>query len=214
MRPRYAAVGSRETPEDILCIQFRIGKTMCDIGFMGLSGEAPGPDQIYHEGAKQSRRYDEVGFEAYLPWNGFEKVWHNPEKNIWDYNKTGFAKRAWWLGIGARGTDAGLKRGGMAMHARNAMQILGGDLRNPVQMVSCWAKPRGKEGHVQGGTGTAVALAIHFKIPVFNLYTDEAMERAMNFLDKYEIKHERTVETILPEAILAKTMHSPSGPET
>lgn len=203
MRPRYAGVGSRDTPEDILCIQFRLGKTFCDIGFQGISGEAPGSDQIYHEGAKQSKRYGEVGFEVFLPWNGFEKVWHDPKNNVWDFAKTGFSRRAWWLGIGARGTDSGLKRGGMAMHSRNAMQILGGDLVNPVRFVSCWAKPRGKEGHVQGGTGTAVALAMHFGIEVLNLYTDDAMERALNFLDKHEIRDERTVETNVAEAVYA-----------
>lgn len=206
MRPRYAGIGSRETPEDILCIQFRLGKTLCDIGWHGLSGEAPGPDQVYHEGAKQSRRYKEVGFTAFLPWSGFEKAWHDPSKGYWDLKRTGFIKRAWWLGIGARGTDAGLKQGGIAMHSRNAHQILDVDMRSPVQFVSCYARPKGKEGHVHGGTGTAVALAMHFHIEVLNLYTDEAMGRALAFLEQHEIKHERTADTDLADTVYAASL--------
>ena len=178
---------------------------MCDLGWHGLSGYAPGSDEIYYEGAKQSKRFKEVGFTNILPWDGFEKGHHDPANNFWDLKRTGYMRRAYWLGIGARGTDAGLGKGGIAMHSRNAMQVLEIDLTCPVRLVSCYAKPRGKEGRVQGGTDTAVGLALHFGIDVCNLATDEGLERALNFLERYEIKDERTidVETNVAGAVYA-----------
>lgn len=185
-RPTYAGIGSRDTPEEVLSIQFRLGRALCDAGWHGMSGECHGSDMMYHEGARQSPRYKEVGFTAIIPWEGFEGCQYNPEDGIIDLRHTKVSKRAMWLGIGARGTDAGLKKGGILLHTRNALQILGLDLKHPVRFVSCWAKPLGKQGHVQGGTGTAVALAIHMGIPVINLYTEEGLKRAMAFLDSKE----------------------------
>lgn len=187
MHPTCALIGSRETPADVLAIQFRLGKTLCDLGWHGRSGEAPGPDVTYHNGARSSARYAEVGFTAIIPWDGFDKNYHDPSRNIHDLRHTNASKRAWWLGIGARGSDARLGKGGVLLHSRNSMQIFGLDLNCPVRFVSCWAKPVGKKGHVKGGTGTAVALAIHFGIEVINLYTDEGMKRSLDFLARKEV---------------------------
>lgn len=51
------------------------------------------------------------------------------------------------------------------MHSRNCHQIFGYDLTKPVDAVVCWT-PNGK---IQGGTATAIKLAIKSNIPVFNL---------------------------------------------
>ncbi|MEG2307097.1 MAG: hypothetical protein RSB94_07135 [Erysipelotrichaceae bacterium] len=51
------------------------------------------------------------------------------------------------------------------MHSRNCHQILGYDLQHPVDAVICWT-PR---GNIQGGTATAIRIAIKYNIPVFNL---------------------------------------------
>ena len=51
------------------------------------------------------------------------------------------------------------------MHQRNVHQILGYELDNPIDAVICWT-PNGK---IQGGTATAIKLAIANGIPVFNL---------------------------------------------
>ena len=51
------------------------------------------------------------------------------------------------------------------MHSRNCHQILGYDLKSPVDAVICWTP----DGAVVGGTATAIRIAMKYDIPVFNL---------------------------------------------
>lgn len=51
------------------------------------------------------------------------------------------------------------------MHSRNCHQILGYDLQSPVDVVICWTP----DGKIQGGTATAIRIAMKYDIPVFNL---------------------------------------------
>lgn len=51
------------------------------------------------------------------------------------------------------------------MHSRNCHQILGYDLKSPVDAVVCWTP----NGAVVGGTATAIRIAMKYNIPVFNL---------------------------------------------
>lgn len=190
MRPTYAGVGSRETPPEVLEMMFRIGKVLCDMGWDGWSGEAPGADYFFHAGAKASASYGEGRFSAIIPWQGFKtegevRVYSKPGNNIYLLESFNVSRKAYCLGIGARGTGAGLKPGGVALHTRNAIQVLGADLASPVRMVVAYAK-EDKNGRPKGGTATAINLARHLKIPVINMWTKEGLDRAMDFLIKYE----------------------------
>lgn len=72
------------------------------------------------------------------------------------------------------------------MHSRNCHQILGFNLDNPVGAVVCWT-PNGK---VQGGTATAIKIALNNNIPVFNLgRVDKASEmiKIKDFLTSHNI---------------------------
>lgn len=51
------------------------------------------------------------------------------------------------------------------MHSRNCHQILGYDLKSPVDAVICWTP----DGAVVGGTATVIRIAMKYNIPVFNL---------------------------------------------
>ena len=55
------------------------------------------------------------------------------------------------------------------MHSRNCHQILGYDLQSPVDAVICWTP----DGKIQGGTATAIRIALKYNIPVFNLGTKD-----------------------------------------
>ena len=55
------------------------------------------------------------------------------------------------------------------MHSRNCHQILGYDLQSPVDAVICWTP----DGKIQGGTATAIRIAMKYDIPVFNLGTKD-----------------------------------------
>lgn len=64
------------------------------------------------------------------------------------------------------------------LHARNFHQILGGDLRSPVEFVVAWAPV--KYGKPQGGTATGILLAEENYITVYNLFLKE---RRQQFLE-------------------------------
>ncbi len=176
---RLALVGSREAPDDILSLARRAGKAFCDAGYLGVSGEADGMDKAFHDGARLSRRYNEVKFVSFIPYNGFRssatspKLFHDPENNIYDASKYSNIDKASEIAMQARGSFAGLGRGGIAAQSRNPFQVLSPSLVDPVIRLFCWAIPVGKSGKVRGGTNTAVMIALANNIPVINLYRDE-----------------------------------------
>lgn len=186
MRGFCTLIGSRDVADEIARIQLRLGGTLVDLGWVPRSGLADGSDSNYYYGALLSPNFMLTGFDNYVPGKWFCSRNHDPGKGLYQLNETGFAKRAWWLGIGARGTDAGLKSGGMQLHSRNSMQLLGEELKELSRFVVCHAKPIGDGTRVSGGTATAVALARHFGIEVINTYTEEGLARVLKFLEKHE----------------------------
>ena len=69
------------------------------------------------------------------------------------------------------------------MHMRNVHQILGYDLKSPVDCVICWT-PNGLK---KGGTKTAIEIALLNNIPVFNLGIEDkdlVIKEIKEFLDK------------------------------
>ena len=72
------------------------------------------------------------------------------------------------------------------MHSRNCHQILGYDLQSPVDAVICWTP----NGNIQGGTATAIRIALKYNIPVFNLGVkdkDNVLQSIRKFLEEGEI---------------------------
>ena len=59
-----------------------------------------------------------------------------------------------------------------ALHSRNAMQVLGFDLDDPVDFVLCWTPG----GNKLGGTATAIRIAEDHNVPVYNLGNPETLE--------------------------------------
>lgn len=72
------------------------------------------------------------------------------------------------------------------MHSRNCHQILGYDLKSPVDAVVCWTP----NGNVQGGTATAIRIAMKYNIPIFNLGRadkDAVVQEIKSFLKERNI---------------------------
>ena len=68
------------------------------------------------------------------------------------------------------------------MHSRNCHQILGYDLKSPVDAVICWTP----DGNVVGGTATAIRISMKYDIPVFNLGVSDkksVLNDIKNFLE-------------------------------
>ena len=68
------------------------------------------------------------------------------------------------------------------MHSRNCHQILGYDLKSPVDCVITWTP----NGNIQGGTATAIRISMKYGIPVFNLGVSDkksVLNDIKNFLE-------------------------------
>jgi len=201
----YTGIGSRDTPEEMLLLQWHMGRVLCDQGWHGFSGLALGSDTKFYQGALASERFTVDSFTNIIPYSGFKSTkectvrhYHDPSKNIFAFDRLPEQDqmKAYWLGIGARGGTFMLKDlwklkkrewpAGVALHSRNAMQLLDLDLMTRSRFVHCWATPIGNKGRVKGGTGTAVALALHLGIDVINLATRDGLKRTLKFLETHE----------------------------
>lgn len=149
---KYAGIGSRDTPEDVLAEMTKIAIFLYEYGYCLRSGGATGADQAFEAGAKDDK-------EIYLPWDGFEGRYED-DKNFFIGTKAGRELAAqtvphWYK----------LSQGSQKLHGRNTHQVLGLDLNVPVDFVVCWT-PLGKK---KGGTATAITLAEKYDIEVINL---------------------------------------------
>lgn len=156
----YAGIGSRQAPtkwepDSLYNDIYLVTSYMYKNGFVLRSGGAPGADTLF----EKSLTVENVAqkSEIYLPWKGFNG---NASER---YNLTPEAFElaekyhpAWY-----RLSDAGKK-----LMARNSYQVLGEDLKTPVELIICWT-PEGKE---TGGTSQAMRIAKDYGIPIVNLY--------------------------------------------
>lgn len=183
-----AIVGSREAPTEALTMARDLGRALTDRGIAVSSGDADGMDLAGYEGAVTSPSFDLVGARIFLhkspvhyktrpPRYADERIFFNASRfHNWE--------QAQALAFEARGSFEGLYEGGIALHTRNAYQILLDDLQSPVGAAVYWARPVGKKGNVKGGTNTAVQLARRFNVPSTNLYTDEGMLKIERYIQR------------------------------
>lgn len=158
----YAGIGSRETPEHILGIMSKIGKSFAEKGLVLRSGGAIGADTAFERGCDLVKGKKEIFYatnnkgiivseeimqQALVLAGQIHPAWHRCS----DY-----AKR---------------------LHARNGMQILGRELNKPVDFVVCWTK----DGGPTGGTGQAIRLAMSRDIKIYNLYFDSHLRELREF---------------------------------
>lgn len=153
---KYAGVGSREAPLDILNKMKEIAKYLAQHHWTLRSGGADGADLAFELGC------DEAGGtkEIFLPWKGFNgstSQLYNPTQAAFDLAAT--IHPAWNR----------LSYGAKKLHARNAHQVLGINLDEPAGLVICWTKG-GKE---VGGTATAIKIAKQNNIRVVNLAIED-----------------------------------------
>lgn len=166
---RYAGIGSRKTPQPVLEQMGKIALRLYDLGYTLLSGAAKGADSAFEKGCSGRK-------EIYLPWAKFEHRYGRsciaaPSHEA--FRVARIVHPAW-----NKMTETA-----QALMARNSHQVLGGNLRTPVDFVICWTED-GCESEASrtihtGGTAQAIALADRWGIPVINLKQGKA---AMNRL--------------------------------
>lgn len=151
----YAGIGSRETPDNILEVMSRVGSLWAQNGWILRSGGAEGADTAFALGCTRKKI---LRPEHSNPGCELVAQAHHPAWN----HLNGYVRK---------------------LMGRNALIVLGDDLRTPVSFVACWT-PDGaiskEETSVKtGGTGLAIRLASSEGIPVFNLKRDEHLERVL-----------------------------------
>ena len=145
----YAGIGSRETPPAILEKMTRIAQRMSIIdGYTLRSGGAVGADSAFEEGATK--------MEIFIPWAGYNGIW--PDDNHILVTDGAILYQAEKIMAGIHPKFHNLSIGARRLHTRNVFQILGADLKTPVNFVAYWCK-RDAKGNPTGGTATAVNLA-------------------------------------------------------
>lgn len=162
---RYAGIGARNTPEDILDVMENIAIALAeDTDYILRTGGADGADDAFLAGAES---VGENKFELYLPW----REYNDHLGGHWTLKEEHY-RHAW---LAHPNWDA-CSTGARKLHARNAKIVHGASAQVPVDFVVCWTE----NGAIKGGTGTAITMADTALIPVFNLGSN--LDHAMNDL--------------------------------
>lgn len=148
----YMGVGSRSAPIEVQTDLAGIASFLARGGNVLRSGGADGSDQAFEMGCDVNDGPKEI----YLPWKGFNRN-QSPLFNV--TREARLLSKLYhpkWEVMGNVARD---------LMGRNAYQALGLDLKTPADFMVCWT-PGGEE---VGGTGQAIRLANHYRIPIFNL---------------------------------------------
>ena len=162
---KYAGIGSRRTPPEILDTMEDLGRQLAVAGYVLRSGGAEGADSAFERGCDAVKGAKEI----FLPWKGFngrkECVFLPNEEAI---SLASQIHPAW----------SKCSPGAWKLHARNCQQVRGKNLDDPSDFIVCWSPGN-------GGTEQALRLAKIHNIPVFNLIHSNAREE----LKKYFLEH-------------------------
>lgn len=144
----YAGIGSRETPADVAELMTRIAQHLSAEGYTLRSGHASGADQAFEAGTGSK--------EIYIPWKRFNA---SPDGIL-------PSPAAFVMAEDFHPNWKNCNYASKALHARNCHQVLGLGLDEPVEFVIAWTY----DGTPVGGTGQALRIAEHHRIPIFNLF--------------------------------------------
>ena len=153
---RYAGIGSRETPEPTLVSMRVIGESLAKKDYTLLSGGAEKADTAFEVGCDRHSGKKEI----YLPWKGF----NHSNSQIIAPNLANW-KEAQEIASKYHPAWNRLSEAVAKLITRNTYQILGLDLKSPVDFVLCYTS----DGKASGGTGQAIRIAEDLNIPVFNI---------------------------------------------
>ena len=165
----YTGIGSRDCPEYLGSLMTKTAQFLYNRGYILRSGGAAGADTFHELGFPNNK-------ETYVPRIGFRGCTHGIVPNLPDFIP--LAK------IGCKHFNKIKDKMARDLHTRNVCQLIGNDIKNPIlsDFVLCYTH----NGEYVGGTATAMNLADHFQIPMFNYgayssYT-ECKEKLRDFL--------------------------------
>lgn len=175
----YAGIGSRKTPIEVQNKMTKIAEALRG-AFCLRSGGAMGADSAFELGAGNNK-------EIYLPRDTFNGREHDG-KLFFNYNRLPRADGARSLTQLFHPVPHVLSDYGIDLMSRNAMQVFGRNLNDPVQFVLIWTS----NGETLGGSGQAIRIAEHFKIPIFNMGSPTFdIKKVYNFINTLSIKKKK-----------------------
>ena len=155
---RYAGVGARATPEDVLPLMTATAARLAALGWELYSGGASGADEAFEAGVPAGGRK-----KIFLPYSGFRG-----RRSQW----ATVSDQAMALAEKVHPAWSACSPFARLAHGRNAYQVLGPALDAPVDLLICWT-PDGARSAASatnaGGTRTAIVLAEQAGVPVLNL---------------------------------------------
>ena len=146
----YAGIGSRKTPEDVLCVMTKMARHLESFGWRLRSGGAEGADGAFSKGAKEKT--------IYRPWPVKREpdAYVIPDRTLDELEVIAREFHPNWKAC---------TKWAKKLHARNVAIVLGEHADHPVDMVIAWTS----NGNFEGGTATALRMAKANNIPVMNL---------------------------------------------
>ena len=155
----YTGIGSRETPPPVRTLMTRVAQRLAELSYILRSGGAGGADIAFELGVGEELRKN-----IFLPWKGFNQ---NQSSLFF------ILPEAYEMAEQFHPNWDACSPAARKFHARNCYQVLGIDLKTPSDFVLCWT-PNGKP---VGGTGQALRIATHHKIPIVNFFDPNPLDR-------------------------------------
>lgn len=151
----FSGIGSRKTPQVILKHMTYICQQLYPTHTC-RSGGAVGADSACEAGAGDHK-------QIFLPYDGFNG---RHIDDVYFLNLTGeIEKQARKMAEYYHPAWSRCSFDAKRFHTRNVAQVLGPDLKTPVEFVLCYTE----RGLLKGGTATALRIAKDHDIPIFNL---------------------------------------------
>lgn len=148
----YAGIGSRNCNAEILALFTETAKLLRGLGYTLRSGGAKGCDKAFEAGAGDNKEvFSSKDAQA---WAFDEVKKHMPS------DRSGFD--LWTPYV-------------KGLLARNMMQVLGRDGKEPVKFVLCYAPSLVYTDSSAGGTGWAIRCALAHNISVYNVYDQKIL---------------------------------------
>lgn len=161
---KYAGIGSRQTPADIILIMQYSAQILARKKYTCCTGACQGADQAFGNGAINANGK----LNLFVPWYSYEGEWI--KKLIGDVNITAIDLNKDILAVQSvyefHPAANKLKPSVMKLHARNYLIVDG------VDFIICWTP----NGEITGGTGQALRIAAKQNITVYNLGNPETLE--------------------------------------
>lgn len=172
----YAGIGSRDAGVDQHLEMQTITGILEDMGYTLRSGNATGSDQFFASAVDEKA-------QIWLPVPDFEKNFRDqyPKHDYRVLDK--FDSDAWESVNKFHPNPDTLSEFVRSLMARNFRQIRGMEEEDS-SFVICWTK----DGKASGGTGQALRIAEHYKIPIFNLFLmpwEEIIDK-IKFLEQFK----------------------------